>query len=69
MIDLLPAVLAVRVETTPAAAADPSSVPGTPPSEAAPAAASPSATGSAAESDHATLADLPDKTEPDAAIS
>jgi arginase len=73
LIDLLADVLAVRLETTTAAAADPSSdsssVPGTPPSEAAPAAASPSATGSAAESDHTTLGDLPDKTEPDAAIS
>jgi arginase len=73
LIDWLADVLAVRLETTTAAATDPasdsSSVPGTPPSEAAPAAPSPSATGSAAESDRTTLADLPDETEPDAAIS
>ena len=73
LIDWLADVLAVRLETTTAADTDPasdsSSVPGTPPSEAAPAAASPPATGSAAESDRTTLADLPDETEPDAATS
>ena len=57
LIDWLADLLAVRLETTTAAAdsaSDSSSVRVTPPSEAAPAAASPSATGSAAESDRTT---------------
>jgi arginase len=72
LIDLLADVLSTRLETTTVAAADPasdsSSVPGAPSSETAPA-TSPSTSGSAAESDRATPDDLPEETEPDAAIS
>lgn len=74
LIDLLADVLSTRLETTSPAGAgvadSPSalSVPGAPSAETSPA-ASPSAVGSDAESDRTAPTDLPDATEPDAAVS
>jgi arginase len=72
LIDLLAEVVSTRLETTTAAAADPTSdspVPNTPPSETAPVSASPSAARSTTVSERTTPADLPDEPEPDAAAT
>jgi arginase len=75
LIDLLADVLSTRLETTTATAAgaaDPTSaasVPSAPSSGVAPAAASPSALGSASDSDPTASDEVPDATEPDASVS